>query len=53
MVTDENSSVVSTRTSTRDYVACTANGDFYYGRFDLIDKGDRKKLMEQKSDTPP
>lgn len=39
-VKDENGNIVSTRTSTRDYVACTANGEFYFGRMDLIGKGD-------------
>lgn len=39
-VTDEKGNVISTRTSARDYVACTANGEFYFGRLDLIGKGD-------------
>lgn len=39
-VTDEKGNVVSTRTSARNYVACTANGEFYFGRLDLIGKGD-------------
>ena len=38
-VTDEKGNVISTRTSARDYVACTANGEFYFGRLDLIGKG--------------
>lgn len=42
-VKDENGNVVSKRTSTRDYVACTANGEFYFGRLDLIGKGDHGK----------
>ncbi|WP_440452175.1 hypothetical protein [Ruminococcus intestinalis] len=42
-VTDERNNVISTRTSKRDYVACTANGDFYFGRLDLIGKGDHGK----------
>lgn len=42
-VTDEKGNVVSTRTSARDYVACTANGEFYFGRLDLIGKGDHGK----------
>lgn len=44
-VTDENGKVVSTRTSARDYVACTANGEFYFGRLDLIGKGDHGKSL--------
>ena len=42
-VTDERNNVISTRTSKSDYVACTANGDFYFGRLDLIGKGDHGK----------
>ena len=38
-VKDEAGNVFSHRTSTRDYVACTANGEFYFGRLDLIGKG--------------
>ncbi len=39
-VIDEKNNVISTRTSKRDYVACTVNGEFYFGRIDLIGKGD-------------
>lgn len=42
-VTDESNNVISTRTSKRDYVACTVNGEFYFGRLDLIDKGNHGK----------
>lgn len=38
-VIDEKNNVISTRTSKRDYVACTVNGEFYFGRIDLIGKG--------------
>ncbi|QEA10426.1 hypothetical protein BARC2635_0014 [Bacteroides phage Barc2635] len=38
-VVDEKNNVISTRTSKRDYVACTVNGEFYFGRIDLIGKG--------------
>lgn len=44
-VTDEKGNVVSTRTSARDYVACTADGSFYFGRLDLIGKGDHGKRL--------
>lgn len=44
-VTDEKGNVISTRTSARDYVACTANGEFYFGRLDLIGKGDHGKRL--------
>ena len=39
-VVDENNNVISTRTSKRCFVACTANGRFYFGRTDLIGKGE-------------
>ena len=39
-VLDENGLMISQRTSSRDYVACTINGNFYFGRLDLIGKGD-------------
>ena len=37
-VTDEQGNVVSKRSSKNEYVACTANGRFYFGRLDLIGK---------------
>ena len=37
--------VISSRTSARDYVACTTNGEFYFGRLDLISKGDHGKRL--------
>lgn len=39
-VTDINGNVISKRTSKREYVACTADGQYYFGRMDLIGKGD-------------
>lgn len=42
-VVDERNNVISTRTSKRNYVACTANGEFYFGRLDLIGKGSHGK----------
>ena len=38
VVTDQGGNVVSKRTSNREYVACTASGQFYFGRLDLIGK---------------
>lgn len=49
-VTDEKGNVVSTRTSARDYVACTANGGFYFGRLDLIGKGDHGKGLSRTTE---
>ena len=44
-VTDESGTVISTRTSVRDYVACTRNGEFYFGRLDLIGKGSHGRAL--------
>lgn len=41
----ENGKVISNRTSARDYVACTANSEFYFGRIDLIGKGEHGKML--------
>lgn len=45
-VTDENGNIISKRVSARDYVACTANGEYYFGRLDLIGKGDHGKYLK-------
>lgn len=44
-VTDENGNIVSTRTSARDYVACNRTGEFYFGRLDLIGKGEHGRQL--------
>ena len=44
-VTDEKGNVISTRTSARDYVACSVSGKFYFGRLDLVGKGDHGKRL--------
>lgn len=49
-VTDEKGNVVSTRTSARNYVACTADGSFYFGRLDLIGKGDHGKRLSHATE---
>lgn len=46
-VTDESGNIISTRTSKHDYVACTANGEFYFGRLDLIGQGYHGKLVNR------
>lgn len=37
--------IISKRLSARNYVASTANGEFYFGRIDLIGKGDHGKRL--------
>lgn len=46
-VMDETGKVISERKSNREYVACTINGGFYFGRLDLIGKGDHGKQVKR------
>ena len=47
-VKDENNTTISKRTSTRGhYIACTIDGQFYFGRRDLIGKGMHGQLLNQ------
>lgn len=39
-IVDENGNVLSTRSSNREYVAATICGTFFFGRMDLIGKGE-------------
>jgi hypothetical protein len=48
-VTDENGSIISERKSNREYVACTANGAYYFGRLDLIGKGDHGRAVKNNN----
>lgn len=45
-VIDETGKVLTERRSNREYVACTINGQFYFGRLDLIGKGDHGKQVK-------
>jgi len=45
-VTDENGDVVSERRSNRTYVACTVSGSMYFGRRDLVGKGEHGRLIK-------
>ena len=44
-VIDENGTIISERKSNREYVACTIDGSFYWGRLNFIGKGDYKGLL--------
>ena len=44
-IKDENGAVLATRTSARAYVAATADGKFFFGRKDLIGKGEHGRAM--------
>jgi hypothetical protein len=45
-VMDENGNIISTRSSNREYNACTINGEFFFGRVDLIGKGDHGRMLK-------
>jgi hypothetical protein len=45
-VTDEAGNIISERKSNRQYVACTIYGEFYFGRLDLIGKGDHGRRLK-------
>lgn len=45
-ITDENGTIISERKSNREYVAATINGQFYFGRLDLIGKGEHGATLK-------
>lgn len=54
VIDTKTNEIISKRVSAREYVACTANGAYYFGRIDLIGKGDHGrtiKAFEQYSKT--
>ena len=54
-ITDEEGNIVAERKSNLDYVAATANGKYFFGRYDLIGKGDHgkeTKAIEKRGLTP-
>lgn len=44
-VKNENGEILASRTSKRDYVACTSNGEMFFGRLDLIGKGEHGRQL--------
>lgn len=48
-VVDETGNVISQRRSNREYVACTIYGSFYFGRLDLVGKGDHGTRLKYES----
>ena len=46
VINDETGEVVSQRKSNNDYVACTINGQFYFGRLNLIGKGEHGNQLK-------
>jgi len=45
-IVDQNGNIASERKSNREYVGCSLSGWFFFGRLDLIGKGDHKKRMQ-------
>jgi hypothetical protein len=53
-IIDETGNVVTERRSNREYVAATINGAFFFGRVDLVGKGDHGRYLKSdniKNDT--
>jgi hypothetical protein len=50
-IVDENGNVLSTRSSNREYVAATKCGTFFFGRLDLIGKGDHGRFIKDITTT--
>lgn len=48
-VTDENGTIICERKSNRVYVACLSNGSMFFGRLDLIGKGDHGRQIKMVS----
>lgn len=46
-VKDEIGNVISERKSNREYIAATIDGSFYFGRLDLIGKGDHGRYLKR------
>jgi hypothetical protein len=45
-VIDEAGNVITERKSNKEYVACTADGVYFFGRLDLIGKGNHGVEMK-------
>lgn len=50
-IVDENGNVLTTRSSNREYVAATKCGCFFFGRLDLIGKGDHGRMIKDITTT--
>ena len=46
-VVDDDGTILATRRSNRDYVAATIDGEFFFGRTDLIGKGAHGDAMKR------
>ena len=50
-VIDENGTMISERKSNREYAACTAGSGYYFGRIDLIGKGEHGMAIKHYNKT--
>jgi hypothetical protein len=44
-VIDQDNNVIAKRISFNHYVACTTNGKYFFGRLDLIGKGEQGQIL--------
>jgi hypothetical protein len=51
-VIDESGNVISSRSSNREYVACTIDAFYFFGRVDLIGKGDHGRNIKHGYNKP-
>lgn len=51
VIDNRTGEMVTNRNSNRDYVACTTDGRFFFGRLDLIEKGDHKRAVNYARQT--
>lgn len=49
-VIDKNGNVISERKSNRQYVACTSCSSIYFGKLDLIGKGEHLKSIKENNE---
>ena len=47
-ICDQEGNLISERRSNREYVAATIDGSFYFGRLDLIGKGDHGRRIKHQ-----
>lgn len=48
-VTDSAGNILAERFSNREYVACTIDGEYFFGRVDLIGKGSHGQTLKYQS----
>lgn len=51
-VKNESGEILTERKSNRDYVACTINGQYFFGRKDLVGKGEHGQALKHGYNIP-